>query len=120
MTDKEFKHLKRSELLEIIHEYQKREQDMQAEIESLKNELQTKDLKISESTAISDAISKLDTVMASALQTTDHYLEQVRTFCAESEKKAAEMIEAAKREAAEIQEQVILPNPKHESGEPKT
>ena len=27
MTDKEFKRLKRSELIEIIYEYQKREQD---------------------------------------------------------------------------------------------
>ena len=39
MTDKEFKRLKRSELIEIIYEYQKREQVLQSRVEALQAQL---------------------------------------------------------------------------------
>ena len=105
MTDKEFKHLKRSALLEIILAYQKREQELQAEIDTLKTELHEKEQKINESTAVSDAIAKLDSIMNSALQTTDRYLTQVKDFCTDSEKRAAEILENAKKEADALRNQ---------------
>ncbi len=105
MTDKEFKHLKRSELLEIILAYQKREQELQAEIDALKTELHEKEQKINESAAVSDAIAKLDSIMNNALQTTDRYLAQVKSFCADSEKRAAEILENAKKEADTLRNQ---------------
>ena len=46
MTDKEFKKLKRSDLISIIYEYQKREDEFTEQIESLKSELENKNLKI--------------------------------------------------------------------------
>lgn len=46
MTDKEFKRLKRSELIEIIYEYQKREQALQSRVEALQAQLDEKNLKI--------------------------------------------------------------------------
>lgn len=59
MTDKEFKNLKRRDLVEIIYEYQKREKKLNEEIEDLRQQLTYRDS--SENTAaITAAVAQLN------------------------------------------------------------
>ena len=47
MINKELKHLNRRELVDIIYQLKKNEQEMQEELESLKKELEDKRIRIS-------------------------------------------------------------------------
>lgn len=102
MTDKQFKRLKRSEMIEIIYEYQKREMELQHQIERLEEKLQVQEMKISETGSIQDAIAVLNQVLLVSLQTADQYLKQVREICADQQQQAAEMLEQAKQKMESI------------------
>ncbi len=65
MTDKQFKSLRRSDLIEIIYEYQKREKNMTEEIRSLRERLSTKD-RSEEISSLSEAVSRLSKIIESA------------------------------------------------------
>ena len=89
MTDKEFKKLHRSDLIAIISEYQKREEAMQAEIASLRAELEARELKIKEAGSIAEAVVRLNDLFETAQKTADEYVEQVKRKCDEEMKQAA-------------------------------
>ena len=89
MTDKEFKKLHRSDLIAIISEYQKREEAMQAEIASLRAELEARELKIKEAGSIAEAVVLLNDLFETAQKTADEYVEQVKRKCDEEMKQAA-------------------------------
>ena len=78
MTDKEFKRLRRSDLIEIIYEYQRREKALNEEIEALKAELESRDLKIRDAGSIAEAVVKLNELFETAQKTADEYVEQVK------------------------------------------
>lgn len=90
MTDKEFKRLKRSELIEIIYEYQKREQALQSRVEALQAQLDEKNLKIQQAGNIAEATAALTGIFEAAQKTADAYLEHIRAAdpLPEPEKKA--------------------------------
>lgn len=81
MTDKEFRKLRRSALIEIIFEYQRREQEMQAEIDALKAQLEARELKIAEAGSIADAVIRLNELFETAQKTADDYIAQVKRKC---------------------------------------
>ena len=78
MTDKEFKRLKRSELIEIIYEYQKREQALQSRVEALQAQLDEKNLKIQQAGSIAEATAALTGIFEATQKTADAYLEHIR------------------------------------------
>ena len=96
MTDKEFKKLRRSELIEIIYEYQKNEEQMKEEIDSLRAQLDSKELKIKNSGSIAEAVVSLNELFETAQKTADDYIDQVKRKCTE------EITDAAKKEADDI------------------
>lgn len=98
MTDKEFQKLRRSALLEIIYEYQRREQAMQAEIDALKAELEARELKIKDAGSIAEAVIRLNELFETAQKTADDYVAQVRKQC---DAKAAEAAGEAEQHAGE-------------------
>ena len=73
MTDKEFKRLRRSELIEIIYEYQKREEALNEEIAALKGKLDDRELKIKDSGSIAEAVAKLNGLFETAQKTAEYY-----------------------------------------------
>ena len=81
MTDKEFRKLRRSALIEIIFEYQRREQEMQTEIEALKAQLESRELKIADAGSIAEAVIRLNELFETAQKTADEYIAQVRKKC---------------------------------------
>ena len=106
MTDKEFKRLRRSDLIEILYEYQKREKALSEEIASLKAELESRDMKIRNAGSIAEAVVKLNELFETAQKTADDYIEQVRRNA------EREMKEAAARTAETPQQSAgTLPEP---------
>ena len=102
MTDKEFRKLKRSDLIAIIYEYQKKQEELVKEIGELRAQLESKNLKISKAGSIAEAVVGLDLLFETAQKTADDYVEQIRLANEEAEKKAAGIIKQAEKEAADI------------------
>ena len=104
MTDKEFKKLKRSDLISIIYEYQKKQDELMAEIDSIRTELDETRIKLSKAGSIAEAVVGLDRLFETAQQTADDYLAQVKAMLDDAEKKAADIIAEAEKKAADILE----------------
>ncbi|HNZ98570.1 hypothetical protein [Ruminococcus sp.] len=102
MTDKEFRKLKRGDLIAIIYEYQKKQEELVKEVGELRAQLESKNLKINKAGSIAEAVVGLDLLFETAQKTADDYIEQVRLANEEAEKKAADIIKQAEEEAAEI------------------
>lgn len=110
MTDKEFKRLKRSQLIEIIYQLQLKEEELIEENEKLSKELEDKRIRMEKAGNIAKASLELHNVMQSAQDAAEHYLEEVKASVEEraqriikdAEKKAEEIIANAKKEAGEI------------------
>ena len=98
MTDKEFKRLKRADLIEIIYQ-------LQTELEETKKQLEDRNIKIQNAGSIADAAVAINQLMETAQQTADQYVESVQNCAEEAKAEAAKIIEEAKAEAAKITEE---------------
>ena len=78
MTDKEFKQLKRNELIDIIFEYQKQEAELREEISQLKEQLNNRNDKIiSDAKVIAEVVKNMGVILNSTQQIADNYLASV-------------------------------------------
>lgn len=102
MISKDLKRLSRRELVDIIYQLKKNEQEMQEEIESLKNELQDKRIRISMAGSIADAAMSVTNVFSAAQVTADLYLSEISCMKEETEKECAKKIADAKDKVKEI------------------
>lgn len=102
MTDKEFKRLRRSDLIDIIYEYQKNEEKMAAEIKELKEKLEAQEMKISKAGSIAEAVVSLNDLFETAQRTADQYIQKLQEANRDTEKQRDEIIAEAHREAARI------------------
>ena len=119
MTDKEFKRLRRSDLIEILYEYQKREKALNEEIAALKAELESRDLKIRNAGSIAEAVVKLNELFETAQRTADEYVEQVRRNAEREIKETAERApEPAEQNAGEPATQNAEIPAEQNAGEP--
>ena len=74
MTDKEFKRLKRSDLIYIIYEYQKKQEELLKENQELRDRLAEKELKITTAGSLADVAAKLSGLFEAAQKTADDYM----------------------------------------------
>ena len=102
MISKELKRLSRRELVDIIYQLKKNEQEMQEEIESLKTELQDKRIRISTAGSIADAAMSVTNVFSTAQMTADLYLREISYMKENTEKECAKKIEEAEKKVREI------------------
>ena len=110
MTDKEFKRLSRSQLIDIIYQFQLKQEELAAENEKLKKALADKRILVNNSGNIAEAALEIHNVMQSAQRAAEHYLEEIqRRVDSEYQKimkdaraEAAALLEKAKRKAAAI------------------
>ena len=113
MTDKEFKRLSRSQLIEIIYQFQIKVEELTQENQTLNTALEDKRLRITRAGNIADAALEVNNVMQSAQNAAQQYLEEIRSLYAEideecerirekTNKEADAVIEQAKTEAAAI------------------
>ncbi len=119
MTDKEFKRLSRSQLIDIIYQLQLKQEELTADNEKLSKALAEKRLRVSKAGNIAEAALEIHNVMQAAQDAADHYLEEVkirvnnesRRILKEAKEKAAEIIKKAREEADEIVAQAKKEDP---------
>ena len=99
MTDKEFKRLSRAQLIEIIYQFQLKQDELTAENERLSKELADKRLRVSEAGSIAEAALEIHNVMKSAQDAADVYLEEIRILRDETKEKCQQILENAQKEA---------------------
>ena len=124
MTDKEFKRLSRSQLIEIIYQLQIKQEELAAENEKLAKALEDKRIRVNKAGNIAEAALELHHVMRSAQDAAEHYVEEIRVRAdseyhrtlKQAKEKAAAMIENARCEAAEIVAQAKKENPDYDPG----
>ena len=97
MISKELKHLSRRELVDIIYQLKTNEQEMQKEIDSLKNELEDKRIRVSVAGSIADAAMSMTNVFSTAQMTADLYLREISYMKENTEKECAKKLEDAQK-----------------------
>lgn len=74
MAEKDIKKLGRSELIEIIYQLKKSEQELQTQVETLQSQLLDRELKVEKADSIAEAALLLSDVFSSAQAAADTYL----------------------------------------------
>lgn len=126
MTDKEFRRLKRSQLIEIIYELQLEQQKLIEEKEEIKQNLTREKEEIEqklieekeelqrqidnwqskiEKGSIAEATVAVSNIFEEAQKTADQYLKEIYSVNAANKKKCDEMLEEAERKSEEIRRQ---------------
>ena len=106
MTDKEFKRLNRSQLIDIIYQLQLKQDSLIAENERLSTELADKRLRISTAGNIAQAALEIHGIMQSAQDAAELYLEEIRHMREETEAECQRLLANAQQEADAIIAQV--------------
>ena len=99
MTDKEFKRLGRSQLIDIIYQLQLKLEELTAENEVLSKKLTDKRIRVSEAGSIAEAALEIHNVMQAAQDAAAHYLEEIRNMREETEEECRSLLEKTKKEA---------------------
>ena len=110
MTDKEFRRLSRSQLIDIIYQLQLKQEELLADNEKLAKALADKRLRVSKAGNIAEAALDIHNVMQSAQDAAAHYWEEMQTradneyrqIIKKATEEASAITEKALREAAEI------------------
>ena len=98
MTDREFKRLKRADLIEIIYRMQENEEKYRETISRMGKKLEEKQTKIENAGSIAEASMALSNVFEAAQDAADRYLADI----ARMHREAEETLDAARRDAARI------------------
>ena len=99
MTDKEFKRLSRAQLIDIIYQFQLKQDELIAENEKLAKELADRRIRVKKAGNIAEAALEIQNLMQSAQEAANLYLEEIRTLREETETECERMLEEAQKEA---------------------
>ena len=102
MTDKEFKRLSRSQLIDIIYQLQLKQKELEDENKKLKSELADKRIRMHQAGNIAEASLAVHKVMEAAQAAADQYLEEIRLMKIEAEKACRIVVEKAQRATADM------------------
>ena len=102
MFSKELKKLSRRELVEVIYQLKKNDEQRLAQIAELEEALREKRVRISIAGSIAEAAKDITQLFATAQSTADIYLREIACMKEDAQKESAAIIEAAKAQAAEI------------------
>ena len=102
MTDKEFKRLNRSQLIDIIYQLQVKQKELEDENLKLKEELADKRIRMSQAGNIAEAALAIHNVMQAAQDAAAQYLEEIRIMRIETEEKCQRLLEKAQKDADDI------------------
>ena len=107
MTDKEFKRLSRSQLIDIIYQLQLKQEELTADNERLSKALEDKRLRLSNAGNIAEAALEMHNVMQAAQDAAAHYLEEIRMMRQETEEQCRQLLEKAQKDADAIIAQAL-------------
>ena len=102
MTDKEFKHLSRSQLIEIIYQLQLQIDELSECNKSLEDALADKRLRINNTGNLAKAALEINDCFRSAQNAAEQYLNEIKLLREEAESERQKIILQAHTEAAAI------------------
>ena len=102
MVGKELKKLSRRELVDIIYQLKKNEQEKQEQITALEAALQEKRIRVSMAGSIAEAATDITQIFSTAQRTADLYLQEIAAMKNETEKECAAMVEEARKKVDAI------------------
>ena len=102
MIQKDLKRLSRRELVDIIYHMKKNEEKLQEEIDSLKQALEDKRIRLEKAGSIAEAAASITNLLTAAQATADLYLHEISCMRQETQQQCASMIESAKQTVESI------------------
>lgn len=99
MTDKEFKRLNRSQLIDIIYQFQIKVEELIQENQTLNAELEDKRLRITRAGNIAQAALEVNHVMQAAQNAAQQYLDEIQALYSEIDGECQNIRAKAKAEA---------------------
>ncbi len=106
MTDKEFKRLSRSQLIDIIYQLQLKEEELIEENKKLKEALEDKRIRMEKAGNIAEAAIGINDVIQSAQNAAEQYLKEIELMYEEMhkevEKERQSIVKRTQEEAAAI------------------
>ena len=102
MTDKEFKRLSRSQLIDIIYQYQLQVDKLTKQNQALKRKLADKRLRLRNAGNIADAALEINDCFRSAQNAAEQYLNEIKEIRKETEAERQRILAEAQAEAAII------------------
>ena len=102
MTDKEFKRLSRSQLIEIIYQLQLQIDKLGEQTQELESELKDKRLRLQSAGNIADAALEINNCFRSAQNAAEQYLNEIKAIREETEAERQRILSEAQAEAAAI------------------
>ena len=97
MVNKELKKLSRRELVDIIYQMKKNEEQLLEEINALKIALEDRRIRLSEAGSIAEAAAAMTNLFSTAQETADLYLREIASMKADAEQECRNMIDEAKK-----------------------
>lgn len=105
MTDKEFKRLNRSQLIEIIYQFQLKVEELTQENKTLHAALEDKRLRITQAGSIAEAALEMNNVMQAAQNAAQQYLDEIQALYSEIDEECLNIRMKANAEADAIIQQ---------------
>ena len=102
MTDKEFKRLSRSQLIEIIYQLQLENDKLTEQNKSLEEALADKRLRISNAGSLAEAALEINDCLKNAQEAADQYLNEIKIMHEELETEKQKILSEARAEASAI------------------
>ena len=102
MTDKEFKRLNRSQLIDIIYQLQLQIDKLTEENQALERALEDKRLRIDRAGNIAEAALEINNCFESAQKAAEQYLNEIKEIREEAEAERQRILAQAQAEAAEL------------------
>ena len=102
MISKELKKLSRRELVDVIYQIKKNEQEMQEKIITLQEALQDNRIRLSVAGSIAEAATDITQIFSAAQMTADLYLREIAYMKADTEQECARMLEEAQKKVRDI------------------
>lgn len=102
MTDKEFKRLSRSQLIDIIYQFQLQVDKLTEQNQELERELADKRLRLNNTGNIAEAALEINDCFRSAQNAADQYLNEIKSIRDETERECRKILAEARAEAVSI------------------
>lgn len=84
MTGRDLRKLRRADLIEIIYQYQKKEQQLLQENAELRRQLEERQIQLKNAGSIAEAALALNAIFDTAQAAADQYLQSVKHMCCQS------------------------------------
>lgn len=102
MLTKDMKKLGRAELIDVIYQLKKSEQELQAQVQSLQTALQDRKLKMEQIGSVAEASLALTDIFQNAQEAADTYLNEIKRRHAAVEQQCDQLLAEAQQKADAI------------------